>query len=208
MAKALGSEPAPATPGPGHNSGPNEAVFISHLSKLRAQMNKAAAKKAEYDAEKSVLTDLFRVAKADGYSRKELTAILADSAASRRDLMAEEERRAKLRSWAGLPSGTQADLFASTPTLAIDELAAEGMGYSAGLRGDDPKAPDTIGGNHTDAFMRGWHAGQEKLAWALSETGSPTTKTPADGGDILDAIAEAEPEIVDQVLEDHQDEAA
>lgn len=164
-----------------------QAVFISHLSRLRAQQVKAEAKKAEYDAEKSILTDLFRTAKADGFSRKELQAILDDSASSRRNLMAEEERRAQLRTWAGLPAGTQADLFANTPSAAIDELAVEGHGYAAGLRGDDAKMPEDYAPMHATAWMRGWHAGQEKLAWALSEagtnperkdTGVPTSKVP------------------------------
>jgi hypothetical protein len=170
MAKKLTSEAEGGDP----KSIPNrneEAVFLSHLNKLRQQASKAEAKKAEYDAEKAALTDLFRQAKADGFSRKELQAILDDSASSRRDLLSEEERRAKLRSWAGLPAGTQADLFAG-PSAAFDELAAEGQGYTAGLRGDDSKMPDTYPAHYAPAFMRGWHAGQEKLAWALSEAGT------------------------------------
>lgn len=185
MAKKLTSEGKD-----GDTSIPNrdeQAVFISHLSRLRAQQVKVEAKKAEYDVEKAALTDLFRVAKADGFSRKELQAILDDSASSRRNLMAEEERRAQLRTWAGLPAGTQADLFDNTPSAAIDELAVEGHGYTAGLRGDDSKMPEDYAPMHATAWMRGWHAGQEKLAWALSEsgtnpdkknTGIPTSKVP------------------------------
>lgn len=152
-----------------------EAVFLSHLNKLRMQSAKAAIKKAEYDAEKNVLTDMFREAKADGFTRKELQAILDDGAASRRDLTAEEERRAKLRGWAGLPAGTQPDLF-DTPTLAQDELFAEGQGYTAGLRGDDSTMPDNFPPHHAPAFLRGYHAGQEKLAWAMSEAGTNPEK--------------------------------
>jgi hypothetical protein len=32
--------------------------------------------------------------------------------------------------------------------------------------------PDTYPAHYAPAFMRGWHAGQEKLAWALSEAGT------------------------------------
>lgn len=170
MAKTLTSEGEP-------KSIPNrdeEAVFLSHLNKLRIQENKAAAKKAEYDAEKSVLTDLFRAAKADGFKRKELQSILDDGAASRRDLTAEEERRAKLRAWAGLPAGSQPDLF-GLPSPARDELDAEGTGYTMGLRGDDPVMPDAFSPNYQPAFMKGWHAGQEKLAKALG--GAPANDT-------------------------------
>lgn len=158
----------------GHNSGdagdlPEEALFISHLNKIRQQAKKAEAKKAEYDAEKKAVTALFRQAKADGFNRKELQVILDDSGASRRDLEREEARRAQLRAWAGLPTGVQGDLFATTPQAAIDELDAEGRGYTAGLRGDDPDLPDGLSPHLSPAFLRGWGAGQDKLAWALAK---------------------------------------
>jgi hypothetical protein len=172
MAKALKSEAAAPEAGsapqiPNRNE---EAVFLSHLNKLRIQSAKAAIKKAEYDAERNVLTDMFREAKTDGFTRKELVSILTDGAASRRDLTAEEQRRAQLREWAGLPAGTQTDLFA-TPSLAQDEVFAEGQGYTAGLRGDDSTMPDNFPPHHAPAFLRGYHAGQERLAWAMSGAG-------------------------------------
>lgn len=172
MAKALKSEAEAPDAGsapqiPNRNE---EAVFLSHLNKLRIQTAKAAIKKAEYDAERNVLTDMFRDAKTDGFTRKELRSILDDGASSRRDLTAEEQRRAQLREWAGLPAGTQTDLFA-TPSLAQDEVFAEGQGYTAGLRGDDSTMPDNFPPHHAPAFLRGYHAGQEKLAWAMSEAG-------------------------------------
>lgn len=153
------------------NSDNMEAVFLSHLNKLRAQQNKVAAAKTAYDAERSVMNDLFALAKADKFTRKELQAILDDGAASRRDLTAEEERRAKLRTWAGLPAGSQADLFENTPSAAIDELTVEGHGYTAGLRGDDSAMPEQYAPHHAQAWLRGYHAGQEKLAWAFAEAG-------------------------------------
>lgn len=170
MAKTLTSEAEAPEAGsspqiPNRNE---EAVFLSHLNKLRIQQAKAAVKKAEYDAEKNVLTDLFREAKADGFTRKELQAILDDGASSRRDLTAEEERRAQLRTWAGLPAGTQADLFA-LPSPARDEIEAEAEGYQRGLRGEDPAVPDHIGTNHHPAFMKGWHTAQERRAMDFAE---------------------------------------
>lgn len=163
MAKKLTSEGADPKSIPNRDE---EAVFLSHLNKLRIQQAKTLLKKAEFDAEKNVMTDLFRVAKTDGFTRKELQAILDDGAASRRDLTAEEERRAQLRSWAGLPAGTQADLFA-LPSPARDEIDAEATGYSMGLRGEDPVMPDVISPNYQQAFLKGWHTAQEKLVLAL-----------------------------------------
>lgn len=149
-----------------------EAVFLSHLNKLRIQQAKAAIKKAEYDAEKNVLTDMFREAKTDGFARKELVSILEDGAASRRDLTAEEQRRAKLRGWAGLPAGQQADLF-DLPTPAQDEVFAEETGRTMGLRGEDPVRPEAIAPMYETTFMKGWHAGQEHLLGMIGETPKP-----------------------------------
>lgn len=146
-----------------------EAVFLSHLNKLRIQQAKAKIKKAEYDAEKNVLTDMFREAKADGFTRKELLSILEDGAASRRDLTAEEQRRAQLRTWAGLPAGGQADLF-DLPSPAQDEVFAEDTGRAMGLRGEDPVRPEAIAPMHEPVFMKGWHAGQEHLLGMIGET--------------------------------------
>ena len=156
-----------------------EAVFLSHLNKLRIQQAKAAIKKAEYDAERNVLTDMFREAKTDGFTRKELASILADGAASRRDLTAEEERRAQLRTWAGLPAGQQADLF-GLPSPAQDEVFAEETGRTMGLRGEDPKRPEAIAPMHESAFMKGWHAGQEHLLGMIGET--PPAEAKPKGG--------------------------
>lgn len=148
-----------------------QALLIHHFDKLRQQEAKCAEKKAEYDAERSALNDLFSLAKADKFSRKELQALLDDSKAIRRDLVAEEERRSQLRSWLGLPAGSQGDLFASTPQEAKDELAFEGDGYAAGLRGVEGSPPDTVPARFVQAWMRGYHDGQEKLAWGLAAAG-------------------------------------
>jgi hypothetical protein len=181
MAKTLTSEADAPDAGsapqiPNRNE---EAVFLSHLNKLRIQQAKAAIKKAEYDAERNVLTDMFRDAKTDGFTRKELVSILADGAASRRDLTAEEQRRAQLRTWAGLPAGGQADLF-DLPSPAQDEVFAEDTGRQMGLRGEDPKRPEAIAPMHEAAFMKGWHSGQEHLLGMIGET-PPASAKPKGG---------------------------
>lgn len=158
--------------------GPDEqALLIHHFDKLRQQGARVEVKKAEFDAEKSILTDLFRIAKADGFSRKEMQALLDDSKASTRDLAMEEDRRHRLRAFLGLPSGTQLHLFGS-PAEVQDEQHAEGQGYAAGLRGDACEAPDRMHARHIPAFTRGWGAGQEKLAWGLAAAGKIVDRAP------------------------------
>lgn len=159
--------------GEGHNLTPEQeerALLLHHFDKLRQQEAKAAEKKAEYDAEREALTHLFRIAKADGFKRKELQALLDDTRALRRDLTAEEERRARLRSYVGLPAGTQLELF-SSPLEMQDEQHAQGQGYAAGLRGEPGTVPDHIEARFVQAYMGGWGRGQEELSWALSEAG-------------------------------------
>lgn len=166
MAKKLTSEED------GPKSIPNrdeEAVFLSHLNKLRAQEARKAVAKAALDVEAQALTDLFRTAKADGFSRKELQAILDDGKSSRRDLTAEEERRAKLRTWAGLPAGTQPDLF-GLPDAARDSVDAEAHGYAMGLRGEDEIAPDWVQPAHIPDFSQGWRRAQTRLAEKYEKT--------------------------------------
>lgn len=177
MAKSLKAEAGAPDAGsapqiPNRNE---QAVFLSHINKLRQQQARAAIKKAEYDAEKSVLTDMFREAKTDGFSRKELVSILEDGAASRRDLAAEEQRRAMLRGWAGLPAGVQADLF-DLPTPAQDEIIAEDTGRTMGLRGEDPVRPEAIAPMHETAFMKGWHEAQAHLMSMIGEAPKPDAK--------------------------------
>lgn len=195
---------APADSGEGHNLTRDQeerALLIHHFDKLRQQENKALKAKEAYDAERSVLTDLFRVAKADGFSRKELQSLLDDTKSMGRDLTAEEERRAKLRAWVGLPAGTQLDLF-NLPLEVQDEQHAKGVGYAMGLRGEPCQMPDHLEQRFAPSFADGWGRGQEELAWGLAAAGrvidrkkdaspNPVALEPEPAADEEDVIAAA-----------------
>ncbi|WGM31476.1 hypothetical protein [Brevundimonas sp. NIBR11] len=169
MARKLKETPPDAGSSPSIPNANEEANFLSHLNKLRGQENKVAIAKAAYDAEKSTMTDMFRDAKADGFKRKELQSILDDGKASRRDLVAEEERRAQLRIWAGLPAGTQPDLFGLGDT-ARDAVDADAHGYAMGRRGEDEIPPDWIAPPHHPDFSQGWKRAQAELAANFTKT--------------------------------------
>lgn len=171
MAKTLKSEPVTPEAGsaPQIPNANEEANFLSHIGKLRTQLNKVAIKKAELDAERSVMNDLFNEAKGDGFKRKELQAILDDSKASVRDLVAEEERRAKLRTWAGLPAGAQPDLF-GLGEAARGSVDADAEGYAMGRRGEDEVPPDWISPAHRPDFSTGWRRAQIEMAHTFAET--------------------------------------
>lgn len=168
MARKLKETPPDAGSSPSLPNANEEANFVSHLGKLRTQENKVAIAKAALDAERSVLNDLFADAKKDKFTRKELQAILDDGKASRRDLVAEEERRAKLRTWAGLPAGTQPDLFGLGDT-ARDAVDADAHGYAMGRRGEDEVPPDWIAPPHHPDFSAGWKRAQAELAANFSK---------------------------------------
>lgn len=168
MAKKLEKTPE-AGSSPQLPNANEEANFLSHLGKLRIQQNKVAIAKAAFDAEKSTMNDLYADAKKDKFTRKELAAILDDGKASRRDLVAEEERRAKLRTWAGLPAGTQPDLF-GLGEGARESADADAHGYSMGRRGEDAVPPSWIAPPHHPDFMGGWQRAQSEMAAAFAKT--------------------------------------
>ncbi|KQW79738.1 hypothetical protein [Brevundimonas sp. Root1279] len=171
MARQLKSEPETPEAGssPQIPNANEEANFLSHLNKLRTQQNRVAIKKAELDAERSVMNDMFNEAKGDGFKRKELQAILDDGKASVRDLVAEEERRAKLRRWAGLPAGAQPDLF-GLGDGARDAVDADAEGYAMGRRGEDEVPPDWVSPAHHPDFSQGWRRAQTEMAAAYAKT--------------------------------------
>lgn len=177
MAKKLTSEAPPeAGSAPQIPNANEEANFLSHINKLRTQESQVAIAKAAYDAAKATMTDLFREAKTDGFTRKELQSILDDGKASRRDLVAEEERRAKLRTWAGLPAGTQPDLFGLGET-ARDAVDADAQGYAMGRRGEDEVPPSWIHPRNHPDFSGGYRRAQDELAAKF------TKSPPADNDD-------------------------
>lgn len=202
------------------------AQLLSFTSRLREQQKKTAEKKAVFDGEKANETEIFNLAKAAGFMRKELQELLDDSAVSgqRRKLAESEARRARFRKILGLPVAgfeEQKDL----PEEVRDEMDWESDGYRAGIRADEPKPPSECSPRFHKAWLKGYHNGQKRNAEALTMAdalGAPPPPVPepeveksaADirrdekaeerrAREMLDAIAEVEPEIVAQVEEDH-----
>ena len=70
----------------------------------------------------------------------------------------------------GLPVGGQMsliDAFENTPAEVKDELDYEADGYRAGVRGDDPSPPDYVPPRFHTNWVKGWHNGQARNAWAI-----------------------------------------
>jgi len=160
--------------GAGHNKAPKSAeehrqLLTHHMSKLREMLPQIEEVKGELKVLQEEFTARVNQAKADlgkGYSRKYLMGLLEDATSRLRDLMAEEERRARDREALGLPVfGVQADLFgaagAGTPEEARDEVFWEAEGYMRGRNGAMEEIPDGTPPRFHQAVMRGFAAGQK-----------------------------------------------
>lgn len=161
-----------------------EAQLISFISKLRVQQVQVDEAKAALDVEKDALNEIFGLAKAAKFSRKELTELLADSKVRglRKDLEEAEQRRLRFRKWLGLPAGDSGKQE-TMPLEAKDEIAWEADGYSAGVRGDPAVLPSDIPTRFGPAWLRGRENGQMRNAWADSLLRGPPADAPAPAGD-------------------------
>lgn len=194
--------------GQGHNSkalsdDEKVALLNHHLTKLRTQKKVVDELVAKLAGERQTMSGLFLDAKKDGqWHRKELNELLVDGASRARDLVASEERRRWLRQAAGLPVGSQLDMFgaADTPTEAKDELAWEADGYLAGRRGDDPTPPSECDPRFHQARLKGWHDGQARNAELLGKAKDVLARKP--GAPLTADEPEAEPDLHEQAKKD------
>ncbi len=168
----------PATPPPsdqppppmGDNglAGIEEAQMLSALAKIRLQKIETAKAKAVFDGEKAKETELFRLAKAAGFERGELEDMIADAGKDGHELDEAEERRTRLRGYAGLPAGHARNLTKEMDMDREPRDAAwwESEGYRSAIRGAEAKAPEHCPPEFHQSFLQGWHNGSSRTAWA------------------------------------------
>jgi len=167
-AKAKSDDPA----GIGHNAKApltreeKAALLQHHIGELRKLEAQVEVVRAPFKAAQEAVTKAFHAAKAElggNYSRKYLAGLMEDFGARLRNVAAVEEQRFQDRVALGLPVfGKQMDLFGDAKTdTEKDAISAEADGYMAGRRGDEPKPPSDIG-PLTQAWMAGFHKGQEE----------------------------------------------
>jgi len=176
MARKLGAGATAGSGGNGRALKPTDNVadveeasklqLLSYIGKLSAQAKKVAEAKTLYDGEKGTLTEIFRLAKASGFLRKDLQSLLDDMKADGRDLVAEEVKRRKYREWLGLPTGEeQLQLFTSAkaPNEEKDKAYWRSQGYMAGLAGDFCDYPTEGPKRFKAVFEAGWGDGQKAI---------------------------------------------
>lgn len=150
----------------GDNSGASlgdEDAAVLHAyfaAKIRAQQKVVALKKAEFDAEKDKVNALFTQVRGElRINRKDFEEDLRLQEMSEDEFIAHEAARHNRLSIAGLPVGTQGELFPKGDA-ADDQARAYNDGKRAGVRADDPVPPSYISSVFAPDWQRGWSDGQ------------------------------------------------
>jgi ribosome modulation factor len=184
--------------GQGHNSGLTEtqerALFFDHLNKIQAS-------KAELEKMKASHARLFKAAKADGITKKDLEYALRlrSDDSNGEELLEERRREIRIAKWLQHPVGTQMDMFDKDRSTA-EEKAFE-LGKNAGMEGKACIAPYDGSTKQAQAWIKGWHEGQAAIfdiRKIKTEEEAPIVKTAAapegasDDDDFNEAIAETE----------------
>lgn len=176
--------------GIGHNGAPSredmQRAFLVHLEAIRAQEAALVTAMEGMRAIRKLRTQVRNAAKRDltnampGFTLDDIDGILHDEGLSKVNIAAREESRFFMRETAGLPNGGKQDLF-----LSLEEQPAHGPefwledGYHAGLIGRPLTTPAGCPPEHHQVWAKGWHDGEDKRSWALSDAGKNPEK--ADG---------------------------
>lgn len=155
--------------------------LISYVSKLQGYDQQIAEHMEVVSGLREERGSVVNLAKAAGFKKYELQDIIDDLKKPRTDLAKREERRAKLRSYYGLPAG-KAEQHEMTPETVKDETFWRAAGYTGGLNGEMADIPGAAG-VHGQAWMAGYHDGQARRIMALSpDKNQPIpAETPGDG---------------------------
>lgn len=187
----VGGSPA----GPGHNSGnagdlDDEHQQALHLNQHVPSYEEALAAKKKADAE---LKNVCKVIKSEGGNLAEIKLTIAlrtpEGEKALKATLAYQMRAAR---WAGLPVGTQVDMF-GPDVRPLDERAKQ-EGKIAGLRGDECRPSYDAASDGYTPWIEGWHEGQAVLAAKIKPMSDSTLLRPEgnepDGADAFDSAAE------------------
>lgn len=153
----------------GHNSEltPAEwkALKFDHFHKIAAQKAKVEAEQTEYKR-------LRKLAKADQIILSDIDFMLKCAEIEDETILTDRiKREAEIAAWFALPIQFQSDMFDVGVEPIEDRAAREG--YSAGYRNKDPQSPYDTTGKPGQAWLKGWHDGNERrmadLATALEK---------------------------------------
>jgi hypothetical protein len=145
-------------------------LLTHHMSRLRAKKSEIDTILAELKPLREEFTGLVNEAKAElgkGYTRKHLVVLLEDTSTRLRNLLEEEERRARDREALGLPVyGLQSDLFDTAEAAKLPEEVREDrfwemQGFLLGREGKINQIPDGCPPRFQQTVLRAAEKGQE-----------------------------------------------
>jgi hypothetical protein len=155
MAKKKGN----GAPGPGHNSTLTDeerrALTLHHAKAYEAA--DALVEKAKKD--RAAVVDLAKADLGKGAKADILDMLTANTPAKMKAVL---DRAMRLARWAGLPVGTQAQMFEPQPDSFED-------GKTAGMSGVTCEPPLSLAQDKFQMWIAGWHEGQTILARAFAK---------------------------------------
>lgn len=140
-----------------------EVLLRHHLAKLESIDERMQAIREEWKAAR-------KEAVADGFAlRDEIDLGMRIRTADKREMISASLRRQlQTAAYLGLPVNFQMDMFAGA--AASDDAIATAFesGLTAGIEGLNPQSPEQFAaGDLNQAWMDGWHKGQERLREAM-----------------------------------------
>lgn len=181
----------------GHNvngglSDEDAAALTTHYQlKILEDQRKVDALMVDLRAARGAVNGHFKRMTADlGFTRKEFEAeVISKLNMTEAEYVASERKRDRLHRLAGLKQGEQIDLLDHLADTVDEELAAEADGYRAGKRADDPTPPSHVAPIMHQAWMKGWHKGQEENAMQLGRAQEIlAARVPAQGMEPVDPV--------------------
>lgn len=164
------------------------ALFFQHKNKIVALREKLASVNSE-------LRTAFKVAKSEGFTKKEIDFAIALEDDEDDKIQKERLRQNQIARWLGVPLGTQAELDLQPDRRSIEEKAAA-EGKKAGMNGETLNPPYAPGTPGYEPYVEAWHLGQAaifSIEKMKSETQLLRPESEDEGGDDeFDAAADGD----------------
>lgn len=165
------------------------ALFFQHKNKIVALRQKLSSVNGE-------LRSAFKVAKAEGFTKKEIDFAIALEDDEDDKIQKERQRQNQIARWLGVPLGTQAELDLQPDRRTIEEKAAA-EGKKAGMNGETLNPPYAPGTPGYEPYVEAWHQGQAAIFSIQkmkpeAELLRPESEEDGQGDDEFDAAADGD----------------
>lgn len=162
---------------PGDNSAAEQEAeriqLISFVSRITAADGAIEEAKAPFDAAKKARRQIVNLAKAAGFTAKELERRMEEMNNPARDNPEQIAREARHRTWLGIirPEQTELQLGDKVPAEAKDEAHWKAEGYKAGLRQMIRKPPTECAERFVQPWMNEYDRGLKEVLIANAPKG-------------------------------------